>query len=156
MKRTISFTAPEVWWDDLQVGDEWQTGSRTITEPDLVAWVNLTWLTEGLFTNLNERDDAMIAGRLVPGALVFSFAEGLTLGAVKIKGIAFMHSEMTVKLPSRVGDTLHVRTTVTELRKTSRPDRALAWTSNEVVNQRGEIVLSYTALRMMLRRRETE
>ena len=79
-------TLPDVWWEDLQVGSHWQTRSRTITEPDLVAWLNLTWLTEELFTNLADRSGSAIAGRFVPGALVFSFAEALTLGAVRIHG----------------------------------------------------------------------
>ena len=38
--------APDIWWEDLQVGSHWLTQGRTLTEPDLVAWLNLTWLTE--------------------------------------------------------------------------------------------------------------
>lgn len=52
-----------------------------MTEPELVSWVNLTWLTEELFTNLHDRGDSAIEGRFVPGALVFAFAEALTPGA---------------------------------------------------------------------------
>lgn len=49
-----------------------------MTEPELVSWVNLTWLTEELFTNLHDRGDSAIEGRFVPGALVFAFAEART------------------------------------------------------------------------------
>ena len=37
-----------------------------MTEPELVSWVNLTWLTEELFTNLHDRGDSEIEGRFVP------------------------------------------------------------------------------------------
>jgi acyl dehydratase len=143
---------PDTWWDDLRVGSHWRTRARTITEPDLVAWLNLTWLTEELFTNLDDRSGSAIAGRFVPGALVYSFAEGLTLGAVGIHGMAFLHADVDVKRPTFVGDTIHVRSTVEELRATTKTDRGLCRTRNEVVNQRGEPVQVYTALRMIRRR----
>jgi acyl dehydratase len=152
MNRPNPFAAPDIYWDDLTLGDVWHTQARTITEPDLVAWLNLTWLTEELFTNLHDHTDTVIEGRLVPGAMVFSMSEALTLGAIRIKGLAFLHSDLTVKGPTRVGDTLHVRSTVIELRPATKTDRALARTRNETINQRGETVLDYTALRLMRRR----
>ena len=152
MARTQGLTAPDIWWDDLGVGDTWRTQGRTIVEPDLVAWLNLTWLTEPLFTDLHDRSGSVVAGRFVPGAMVFAFAEGLTLGAVKVKGLAFLRSELDVRGPTRVGDTIHVVSTVASLRATSKPDRGLALTRNEVLNQHGETVVAYTALRMMRRR----
>mgnify|MGYP001184984923 CR=1 FL=1 len=152
MAAAAALTAPDIYWDDLRTGHGWRTQGRTITEPDLASWLNLTWLTEPLFTDLHERGDSAIAGRFVPGAMIFAFAEGLTLGAVKVKGLAFLRSELDVKGPTFVGDTVHVRTTVQELRETSKPDRGLALTRNEVVNQKGDTVLVYTALRMMRRR----
>ena len=144
--------APDLYWEDLSIGAHWRTQARTITEPDLVSWINLTWLTEALFTDLNDRSESAIDGRFVPGAMIFAFSEGLTFGAVKVKGLAFMHSDLEVKRPTFVGDTIHVHSTVTELRATSKKGRGLARTRNDVINQHGEIVISYTALRMMLRR----
>src|SRR5712692_1730073 len=59
---------------DLRVGFRFRTHRRTIVEADLAAFVNLTWLTEELFVVKEERNK-----QLVPGALVYSFAEGLLL-----------------------------------------------------------------------------
>jgi acyl dehydratase len=143
---------PDIWWEDLQVGSHWLTQGRTLTEPDLVAWLNLTWLTESLFTDHHDRADSAISGRFVPGAMVFAFAEGLTLGAVRIRGLAFLQSELAVKGPTFLGDTIRVRSTVESLRETSKPDRSLCLTGNEVMNQSGQTVLAYTALRMIRRR----
>jgi acyl dehydratase len=66
--------------------------------------------------------------------------------------MAFLHADVDVKRPTFVGDTIHVRSTVEELRATTKTDRGLCRTRNEVVNQRGEPVQVYTALRMIRRR----
>jgi len=142
----------EIYWDDLEVGSSWTTRARTITEPDLVGFINIAWLTESLFTDHHAPTGAAINGRLVPGSMVYTLAEGLTLSAVNIQGFALLQTELEVKGPSYAGDTIHVRSRVTELKATSKLDRALGRFHNEVVNQDGKTVLSYSALRMIKRR----
>ena len=94
---------------------------------------------------MHDRGDSAIEGRFVPGALVFAFAEALTLGAVRIKGLAFLRSEIDIRRATFVGDTIHVESTVSALRATSKPDRATAETRNEVMNQHGQVVIAYNA-----------
>ncbi|MND69111.1 hypothetical protein D3C80_605750 [compost metagenome] len=90
-----------------------------------------------------------IPGRVVPGGLVYTFAEGLVAPSFQASGMAFLNAELDMQGPTFVGDTLHVQCEVIEQRITSRPDRGLVRTRNAVVNQRGETVLTYTPLRMM-------
>ena len=139
-------------WDDLSCGQWFHTAGRTITEADLTAFCNLSWLTEELFTNAAERDDMAIRGRVVPGALVYSFAEGLLTSFMQGTGLAFLEAEFKVKGPTFVGDTIHLECEVAELRPTSKPDRGLVRTTNHVVTQRGEVVVTYTPLRLLKRR----
>ena len=55
--------------------------------------------------------------------------------------------------PVRPGDTLSVRATVLETRpSSSKPDRGLVRTLFEVLNQRGEVVMSVKAMNMLKRR----
>jgi acyl dehydratase len=137
------------FWDDLSVGDRFCSAGRTMTETDLVNFVNLTWLTEELFTNTEDRESMAIEGRVVPAALVYSCAEGLLLPMMQGTGLAFLNATLDVKGPTFVGDTIHVECTVMEARKTSKSSRGLVRTENKVVNQRGETVLAYNPLRMM-------
>lgn len=52
--------------------------------------------------------------------------------------------------PVRPGDTLSVRATVLEARRSrSKPDRGIVYTLFEVVNQRGEIAMSVKAMNML-------
>lgn len=143
-----------IFWEDLSVGTRFRTRKRTVTEADLVAFANLTWLTEELFSNADPADRAKmaIAGRVVPGGLVYTFAEGLVAPSFQAAGLAFLNAELDMKGPTLVGDTLRVECEVIEARATSRADRGLVRTRNVVINQRGETVLVYTPLRMMRRR----
>lgn len=140
-----------IYCDDLPVGTRFHSKKRTVTETDLVNFANLTWLTEELFTNAEPADRARmgISGRVVPGGLVYTFAEGLVAPSFQASGMAFLNAELNMQGPTFVGDTLQVRCEVIEQCISSRPDRGLVRTRNEVVNQRGETVMVYTPLRMM-------
>src|SRR5207253_4522763 len=131
-------------FEDLRVGCRFRTHRRTIREADLAAFVALTGLTEELFSVKEEK-------QLVPGALVYSFAEGLLLPSMQDTGLAFLNATLDVKAPTLVGDTIHVEGEVTELRLTSKGDRGLARFANRVINQRGESVLEYNPLRLLKR-----
>ena len=142
-------------FEDVRVGFRFRTHRRTITEADLAAFVNTSWLTEELFTvQEGEMSDAQraIKGRAVPAALVYSFAEGLLLPTMQDTGLAFLNATLDVKGPTLVGDTIHVEAQVTEARLTSKGDRGLVRFANRVVNQRGETVLEYNPLRMLKRK----
>src|SRR5687767_8903295 len=138
-------------YEDLKVGFRFRTHRRSIAESDLASFVNLTWLTEELFAVADDSSRA-IKGRAVPGALVYSFAEGLLLPSMQDTGLAFLNATLDVKAPTVIGDTIHVEVEVTECRLTSKGDRGLVRSRNQVVNQRGETVLEYNPLRMLKRK----
>jgi acyl dehydratase len=132
-------------------GRRLRTVGRTITDADITNFVCVTGMLEVLFTNLDYLEkESLIKGRLAPGALVYSFAEGLLMQSVmQHTGLAFLGMELKVEKPTFAGDTIHVRCEVTEARPTSKPGRGIVTTRNEVVNQKGEVVLSYTVTRMV-------
>jgi acyl dehydratase len=134
---------------------QFRTHRRTISEADVAAFVNLTWLTEELFTVIEgEMSDSgrAIKGRAVPAALVYSFAEGLLLPTMQDTGLAFLNATLDVKGPTVAGDTIRVECEVTEHRLASKGDRGLVRFSNRVTNQRDEVVLEYNPLRLLKRK----
>jgi acyl dehydratase len=149
MEKDMKLLGMAPFWDDLAVGDRFRTVGRTLTETDLVNFVNLSWLTEELFTNTEDRKSMAITGRVVPAALVYACAEGLLLPMIQGSGLAFLNATLDVKGPTFVGDTIHVECRVCEVRETSKGHRGLVRTENQVVNQKGETVLAYNPLRMM-------
>src|SRR5688572_4114262 len=134
-------------FDDLKPGFRFRTHRRTISEADRAAFINLSWLTEELFAVDQEGKQ-----RLVPGALVYSFAEGLLLPTMQDTGLAFLNATLDVKAPTVVGDTIHVECEVTELRLASKGERGLARFANRVLNQKNEAVLEYNPLRLLKRK----
>ena len=129
-------------FNDLKAGFRFRTHRRTIREADLVAFMSLTGLTEELFSVKREK-------QLVPGALVYSLAEGLLLPSMQDTGVAFLNASIDIKGPTYVDDTIHVECEVLEHRLTSKGDRGLVRFSNAVKNQHGETVLAYNPLRLL-------
>lgn len=139
-----------LFWNDLSVGEQFRTIGRTITEVDIVNFVGVTGMTEVLFTDLEYlKEHAPNMGRVAPGALVYSIAEGLLVqSTMQHTGLAFLNMTLDVKGPTRAGDTIHVECEVVEVSPTSK-GRGKVRTFNKVVNQKGETVLTYNPLRIM-------
>lgn len=138
-------------WNDVEVGDRFRTLGRTITEADITQFVGAVGMVEEMFTNVEYiREVSVIGSRPVPGSLVLCIAEGLLMqSTMQRTGMAFLEADVKVHKPTSAGDTIHVECEVVEARGTSKADRGLLRTSNRVVNQRGEVVLTYNPLRMV-------
>jgi len=140
------------FYEDMPVGRQFRTIGRTITEPDLVNYINSIGMVEVLFTNQEFRDkESDIKGRLAPGMLAHGIAEGLLVQAtMQYTGFAFLNMKLNIEAPTYVGDTIHVEVEVLDARLSkSREHRGLVRTRNRVVNQNGDVVMIYTPLRMI-------
>ena len=138
-------------WEEMTPGSAFRTASRTVTEFDLMNFITLFGFNEPLFTDAHHAASAGYAGRLVPGALTYCVAEGLTIQSHVLHGtgLAFMHMELDVRRPVFVGDTLVVVVEVTESRPSSRAGCGVVTSRNTVFNQRDEEVLVYTPVRLI-------
>jgi acyl dehydratase len=150
--ETMETVGLGIHWEDLPVRRRFKTVGRTVTEADLVNFITCTGMLEVLFTNTEflEKESA-IKGRVVPGALVYTFAEGLLVQSVmQGVGLAFLNMELDIKAPTFVGDTIHVECEVVESQESrKRPGLGLVRTRNQVVKQDGSVVLIYTPLRLV-------
>ena len=140
-----------LYFEDLPVGRQFRTIGRTVTEADIVNFINTTGMTEVLFSNMEFlKTESDIKQRVAPGALSYCFAEGLLVQAtMQHTGFAFLGMELTIENPVFAGDTIHVECEVTELRLASKGDRGLARFANRVMNQKNETVLEYNPLRLL-------
>ena len=139
-------------YEDLPQGRKFRTIGRTLTEADLVNFIGVTGMTEVLFSNTEFlRAESDIARRVVPGAMVYAFAEGLLVHAtMQHTGFAFLNMQLNVAGPTFAGDTIHVECEVVESRRsTSRPHRGLVRTFNTVKKQDGSVAITYNPLRMV-------
>ena len=128
-------------FDDLEVGDEWVSPARTVTEADVVAFAGLS----GDYNPIHVDHETARAGAfgqpVAHGLLGLALVSGLSSYAPRVATLAFLAIERWefVK-PIAFGDTVHVRTQVESITPRARGRRAeVAW-SRRLVNQRGVTV----------------
>jgi acyl dehydratase len=147
-----------LYWNDLKVGERFKTLNRTITEADIVNFMNfigVTGMVETLFTDLSFTDHHGVKGRVVPAACTYAMIEGLLVqSTMQTTGLAMLELEMKILKAVVAGDTVHAEVEVVAVRPTSKGNRGIVTTKNDVVNQHGETVLTYRAVRMMAGRPE--
>ena len=136
-------------WQDLQVGQQLRTFRRTVTETDLVNFINTTGMLEAIFIE-DGYDGGAIKGRPVPGALTYTLIEGFILQSmIQGTGLAMLELHQKILGPVVVGDTIEALVEVTDVKPTSKGGRAVVTSRIEVYNQRQEQVMVYTATRLL-------
>ena len=117
-----------LFFEDLPIGRSFKTIGRTITETDIISFVTCTGMTEVLFTNFEfQKEESDIKGRVCPGALVFSFIEGLLVHAtMQHTGFAFLEMNFEIKGPTVAGDTIHAEVEVIEFAPFQEPTKSRA------------------------------
>ena len=142
-------------FEDFDLGNTYVTRGRTITETDLVNFATQFGFFESLFMDRDYVAERTEYQRpIVPGALTFSMAEGLTIlsGILHDTGMAFLGVELEILKPVFIGDTIRVEIKVTAKRETRKPDRGIVTCNHRVINQHNAPVMQYQIKRMIRRR----
>jgi acyl dehydratase len=136
------------------IGTVYRTLARTVSETDIVNFVNQCGFNEPLFLDMEYvKRESIFGRRAAPGALTFSLSEGLVMqtGLIHGTGMAWLGGELRVVAPVLEGDTIRVEVEVTDKRETKKPDRGIVTYRHRVLNQRDELVLEATIQRMIRR-----
>jgi len=150
---TLDVQAPRMGqgyvWQDLKVGQKLRTFRRTVTETDLVNFINVTGMLEAIFIDAYHQGGAM-SGRPVPGALTYTLIEGFILQSmIQGTGLAMLELHQKILAPVMVGDTIEACVEVTDIRPTSKHGRAVVTSRIDVYNQHGKPVMTYVATRLL-------
>lgn len=132
-------------WEDLYVGLEFDSPTRTITETDVVMFAALTGDYSELHTSEAFARKTQYGRRVAHGLLGLAIAHGLMwprTGDLREVAIAFLGlSDWRFRRPIFLGDTVHVRYRIAELRDSrTHPDQAIATFEVELRNDRDEAV----------------
>ena len=136
------------------IGAVYPTLARTVSETDIVNFVNQCGFTEPLFLDMEYvKRESVFGRRAAPGALTFSLSEGLVMqtGLIHGTGMAWLGGELRIVAPVLEGDTIHVEIEVAGKRETKKADRGIVTYRHRVLNQREEVVLEATIQRMIRR-----
>jgi acyl dehydratase len=136
------------------IGATYRTLGRTVSETDIVNFVNLGGFNEPLFMDMEfVARESVFKRRAAPGALTFALSEGLIMqtGLIHGTGMAWLGGEIKVVAPVLEGDTIRVDVEVVDKRETKKADRGIVTYRHRVVNQRDEVVLEAKIQRMIRR-----
>jgi acyl dehydratase len=133
---TISWWAP---FEALEVGQEFSTRGRTVTEADVVGFASLTGDWHPQHADARWAASSPFGERVAHGMLVISLAAGLVPfdpgRVVALRQVA----QATFKRPVRFGDTLHVEGRIAELAPATDEAGLVTFAWN-VVNQDDRVV----------------
>ncbi|WP_016693546.1 MaoC family dehydratase [Rhodococcus rhodochrous] len=141
-----------LYFEDYHEGQRIDTPRRTVTDYDISSFVNLCGFLTPTFIDLEYVNrPEHYSGRIAPGLLTLSLAEGLVLsaGVTRGTGLALLELTPTWKAPVYTGDTIQTQINFVSKRLTSRGDRGVVRTENVVVNSKGETVATYASARMI-------
>jgi acyl dehydratase len=150
-------TEATAYFEDFPAGRVMRTIRRTVAEADMLAFVQLTGLFEELWLDAGKAQrTGLYQGRLVPGYMTLTFAEGLVVlggwmrNAVGMLGV----TDIEWTAPVVCGDTVRVQVEVVEARPSRNPDRGVVVMRHLVLNQDDVKVLEYRSARLVRMRAE--
>src|SRR5262245_63454304 len=75
------------FFEEFEIGAEYKTHARTITETDIVSFVNLFGFHEPLFIDMEfVKNNSIFGSRIAPGSFTFGLSEGMTIQSGLVKG----------------------------------------------------------------------
>lgn len=130
--------------------DEWQVGDqveheirRTVTETDNLLFSTMTHNPQPLHLDIEAAKESGFGQILVNSTFTFSLLVGLSVGdttlGTLVANLGF--DKVVTPKPVFIGDTMHARSEVKELRASqSRPEAGIVTFTHELLNQRDEVV----------------
>ncbi|TEA71912.1 MaoC/PaaZ C-terminal domain-containing protein [Allopusillimonas ginsengisoli] len=139
-------------YDELEVGQTFCSGGRTVTETDVVNYCALTGNWIAIHSNVVYSSKTRFAKRLVQGALTYSIATGLIQFGLGIQANYGIDNMRFLK-PVCINDTIYAVAEV--IGKKDKDDKyGVTRFLIKVLNQDGEIVQQGEWSLLMLRKRE--
>jgi len=130
------------FFEEFKVGEQFETGSRTVTETDVVNFAGVSGDFYPLHMDEVYAESTPFKGRIAHGLCGLSIASGLCIqtGVFDKTLLAFLNMTWKFAKPIRMGDTLTVKLEVVEKKETRQKDRGIVVLAVLVTNQDQEIV----------------
>ena len=137
----MSFTEHHKYFDDVEVGQEWESPCRTITETDIINFAGLSGDFNPIHVDHEFAKNTPFRRPIAHGLLGISIGSGLGLWSPPMRTLAFISlKEWHFREPIFVGDTIRARTKVLAIEPRSRGRRGVITWQRQIINQEGEVV----------------
>lgn len=130
------------YFEEIVIGEEIESATRTITEADIRTFAELSGDTNPLHLDPEFARTTVFGEPIAHGLLGLSVASGLAwqTGLVQGTADAFIGLEWKFRAPIRIGDTVRLRMVATQKREMPHLHGGFVTISAVLLNQRDEVV----------------
>ncbi len=137
----MGFSSLALYYDDLEIGQEWLSGGRTVTEADIVHFAGFSGDFNPIHVDHEYAKTTPFRRPIAHGFAVFSIGSGLGVNAPPLRTIALLRViQWNFLLPVYIGDTIRLRSRVLEKTLRGRGRRGEVVWYRGILNQHGKIV----------------
>jgi 3-hydroxybutyryl-CoA dehydratase len=137
----MGYTEQHLYFEDVQIGQEWESPGRTVTQADVVHFAGLSGDFNPIHMDHEFARQTVFHQPIAHGLLVLSMASGLGTFAPPMRTVAFLSiRDWQFQEPVFPGDTIRVRTRVLEKEARARGRRGVITWQRQLVNQEGKVV----------------
>ena len=124
------------YFEDIEVGEEYESPARTVTEADIVLFAGVSGDYNVLHTDAELMKTSIFGERIAHGLLILAIQSGLLSRGMMppYASTGFASLRWKFKGPIKIGDTVRVRARV------SAKKDGLVTLTRRVLNQRDEVV----------------
>src|SRR5437879_11176846 len=109
----MSFTATHLYFDDVQVGQEWESLGRTVTESDIVNFAGLSGDFNPIHMDHEFCKSTIFRKPIAHGVLILAMGSGLGVAHPPMRTLAFIEiKEWKFLEPVFIGHTLRIKAKV--------------------------------------------
>jgi len=133
----------ERYYEDMEVGEEYESPSRTVTETDLVNFSAFSGDWSPVHSDEEFCRKTPYKTRIVHGLLGLALTEGLKFRIPAFATARYMASlywNYKFTAPILIGDTVRLMVKIQSKRETKKPDRGIVIEYVTMLNQRNEVV----------------
>jgi acyl dehydratase len=146
----MSFTNLHLYFDDVEVGQEWESAGRTVTEADVVNFAGLSGDFNPIHMDHEFAKTTPFRRPVAHGLLIWAVSSGLGINAPPMRTLAFMGiRDWQFKGPVFIGDTVRLRSKVVEKEARARGRRGLITWQRQIINQEGKVVQEGTTMTLV-------
>jgi 3-hydroxybutyryl-CoA dehydratase len=137
----MSYTEHHLYFDDIRVGQEWESQGRTVTEADVVNFAGLSGDFNPIHVDREFAKTTSFRQPIAHGVLIWAIGSGLAVACPTMRTLAFTEIRgWHFRRPVFIGDTIRVQSKVLDIEVRSRGRRAAVAWERKIMNQEARIV----------------